>query len=103
MRSRTRRSSSTMRMRAGVVAERVIHTQDRRFAGPPSAPFGGCLGSPKAVDPVRWTHLRLAPTFGGGHHEPVVTMPCSIARGLSSDIVLICSSAELALGELKPD
>jgi hypothetical protein len=33
----------------------------------------------------------------------VVTTPCSIARELSTDIILICSSAELALGELEPD
>jgi hypothetical protein len=33
----------------------------------------------------------------------VVTTPCSIARDLSTDIILICSSAELALGELALD
>jgi len=33
----------------------------------------------------------------------VITTPCSIARDLSADLILICSSAELALGELEPD
>ena len=33
----------------------------------------------------------------------MVTTPCNIARELSTDLILICSSAELALGELEPD
>lgn len=47
--------------------------------------------------------LRQAAALDRGHHEAVVTTPCSIARELSTEIILICSSAELALGELEPD